>query len=565
MDSNASNLPQTCEEHKSMLFENLEPYQILSYIVAPLGENVWVERDDAWNICFFVYIAVMSAVFLKLGIVSVIMLIKKDCVRLPTKTFFAIYLSIAILGFSRALHLILDPLGLLGYIAEHFPAWFVLSRMLAIFGLPSLVASTTLLIFTILKVAKAVPGKQWYHYWKFIIPIMLTPYMIGFFSEIVANFTPYPGLLIVIVCFLFFALWGLVICLTFLFAGNRLLRQLRLRGRKTIRFSTVRANGTDMESQTAIRRNFASREQLRHQIRNRRTYRKITIITYGTALFTISYSLLFIATAIMIGIMLFQECFGFNGLAYPSVWLALEFCKRFNEIILSMMLLYSITDIAGVLRVLFGKCCTGQQVENSTRPIKNFQKNASLTTLSALDQPHVNESIESLSSNVNQGVLVIRTSTTDQSDDFNHENHNQDLADDIEPTVTSEHNETRNSILHPIQNHLEPLNPLNRASFTPEIKAPDEIIEDERRERKSTRHKKYSKTSKQKSIATQTVQIVVQIEPTSLEQSKPIPKPRHLKVKSKNQILNEQRIAALRQPSHALTSTQNHISRKRTI
>ena len=117
----------------------------------PLDTAVWTERDEAWKICFYVYIAVMSAIFLKLDIVSIVMLIKKDCIRLPTKTFFAIYMSTAILGFSRALHLVLDPFGLVGFISDRFPAWFIVSRMLSAFGFPSLVASTTLMIFTLVK------------------------------------------------------------------------------------------------------------------------------------------------------------------------------------------------------------------------------------------------------------------------------------------------------------------------------------------------------------------------------------------------------------------------------
>ena len=95
---------------------------------------------------------------------------------------------------------------------------------------------------------------------------MLTPYVIAFAAEFIANFTPYPGLVIVKVCGLSFALWGLVMCLTFIFAGNCLLRQLRLRGRKTVCVSTFRGTpGRDMEFQMATRHEFAFREQQRHQ------------------------------------------------------------------------------------------------------------------------------------------------------------------------------------------------------------------------------------------------------------------------------------------------------------
>lgn len=387
----------------------------------------------------YTYIAVMSAIFLKLGIVSIVMLIKKDCIRLPTKTFFAIYMSTAILGFSRALHLVLDPFGLVGFISDRFPAWFIVSRMLSAFGFPSLVASTTLMIFTLVKVAKAVPGKQWYHYWKFIILIMLTPYVIAFAAEFIANFTPYPGLVIVKVCELSFALWGLVMCLTFIFAGNRLLRQLRLRGRKTVRVSTFRGTpGRDMESQMATRHEFASREQQRHQTRSRKTTRKITIITYGTALFTISYSLISIASAVMISILLYASCFGFQGGREQSaIWLAFEFSKRVNEIILTIVLLYSVTDVTGVLRVFFGKCCMTEVQRGRVgqcNKFNNLQKDSSTSILCTPERQGV-RSTESLNVTPDQEGTV-----SDRPDENNVTNESQDMS--TESIQTAEINST---------------------------------------------------------------------------------------------------------------------------
>ncbi|XP_064384021.1 uncharacterized protein LOC135333009 [Halichondria panicea] len=553
----------TCEEHKAIFTENLEPYQILALTV-PLDTAVWTERDEAWKICFYVYIAVMSAIFLKLGIVSIVMLIKKDCIRLPTKTFFAIYMSTAILGFSRALHLVLDPFGLVGFISDRFPAWFIVSRMLSAFGFPSLVASTTLMIFTLVKVAKAVPGKQWYHYWKFIILIMLTPYVIAFAAEFIANFNPYPGLVIVKVCELSFAVWGLVMCLTFIFAGNRLLRQLRLRGRKTVRVSTFRGTpGRDMESQMATRHEFASREQQRHQTRSRKTTRKITIITYGTALFTISYSLISIASAVMISILLYASCFGFQGREQSAIWLAFEFSKRANEIILTIVLLYSVTDVTGVLRVFFGKCCMTEVQRGRVgqcNKFNNLQKDSSTSILCTPERQGV-RSTESLNVSPDQEGTV-----SDRSDENNVTNESQDMS--TESIQTAEINSTETTpqciptitltLSQPSSSGIE----LPTASQPLEITTPDEQIENERRETRRSRHSKRKSSSK--TIGTQTTEQVdsaVQTEPNRI---KPIPKKRQPK-KSKNQILNDRRIPALRETPHTLTAMQNRITRKRTV
>lgn len=556
----------SCEEYKVFFTENLEPYQILQLTV-PLDNTVWTERDNTWTICLYVYIAIMSAIFLMLGLVSIMMLIKKDCIRLPTKTFFAIYMSTAILGFSRALFLILDPFGLVGFISDRFSEWFIVSRLLAAFGFPSLVASTTLMIFTLFKVAKAVPGKQWYHYWKFIIAIMLVPYFIAFAAELVGNFTPYPGLVIVKVCELLFAVWGLLMCITFLFAGNRLLRQLKLRGRKTVRVSTVRGatpSRGDMESEMATRQEYISREQQRHQLRNKRITRKITIITYGTALFTITYSLLSIASAIMVSFLLYVLCFGFEGRGPAAVWLAFEFSKRVNEIILTIVLLYSVTDVAGMMRMLYGKCCGKTQENRSPIQSSGMQKNSSRTNiLCSLDRQDI-ESAENIHGTPYQPAF--------DSNDNNFSERNVSILHESSQSQTIQIVESSSPETTP---QPPPIIVLTQPSVTEpqviteemteyesplEISTPDEVIENERRRAKNLRRSK-------KTIGTQTLELVdsaVQTEPD--QACKPVPKPRRFKSKkSKNQVLNEQRIAALRQPAHILTSLHCKLSRKQTV
>ena len=582
-DNESSELALTCEQHKAILTAGLEPYQVLSLTV-PLDTTVWEGRDEAWMITFSIYVAVSSLIFLLLGLLSTMLFIKKDCLRLPTKTFFAIYSSTAVFGFSRSLCLVLDQYGLFGYIGDPFPAWFIVSRMLGAFGFPSLVASTTLIIFTLLKVAKANPGKQWYHYWKFIIPIMLIPYIISFTAELIGNFTPYPGLLIVLVCEVFFAVWGLLICIAFLFAGNRLLRQLNLRGRKTVRISAVRnsSNRGDMEAQMATRHQFASREQQRHQIRTRRTTRKITIITYGTALFTISYSLLSIAAAIMTSILLYSFCLGFNGQALSSIWLAFEVSKRVNEIVLGAILLYSITDIAGMMKVIYGRCCKrGVEQHNSHGPCylnKGVSQMSMLTTSTSERQLHAIGSMESLNENLEREdfILDANDQTVQISDNLAN---GQDLGE-----VAGNSHESRDSET-PSQYHIitgsqtnSPCHTdstssvstdLNHIASVGESVSEITVIEspiDDQSLARSTYHSQQS--LEQRTIGTQTSDLTDSTTPDlQAQHSKPVPKPRKSRPKkSKNQVLNEQRIAALRQaPNHTLSSLQSRILRKQTI
>lgn len=353
---NGSNLSTvgslSCDEHKLNLTGGLKPYQILVFL-NPVDSRIWTERDAGWRGAFKVYAGLLGSMYLLLGLISVVLLIKKDCVRLRTKTFFAVYSTIAILGFSRSLLLALDPYDLLGFISEQFQAWIIISRILGSLGFPSLVASYTLMVFTLLKIAKANPGKKWYHRWRFVIPIVVVPYVIAIGAEVIGYIAEYPGLLSVIICEIFFSLWGVTVCITYLIAGGRLMHQLRKRERNTVRMSSSAIGKSQEDPEESRQTDFATQEYERHHRHNRRTARKIAIITYGTVLVALLYSLFSIGNIIMISLFLFHDCLGFMEMRGNSIgWLVLHISTRITEVALASIMLYSITDVQGVMKVI---------------------------------------------------------------------------------------------------------------------------------------------------------------------------------------------------------------------
>lgn len=378
-DTNATSGPMSCTEYKEMLTSGLRPYQILVFL-NPV-DNIWTNRDAGWRSTFKVYIGLLGSVYLLIGIMCLFLLIKKDCIRLSTKTFFAVYTTIAILGFSRALLLALDPYDLVGFISDDFPAWIIVTRILGSFGFPSLVASYTLMVFTLLKVAKANPGKQWYHRWRYVIPIVVLPYIIAISAEVIGYLAEYPGLLSIIVCEVSFSLWGVTVCITYLFAGGRLMHQLRRRERNTVKLSgagiskTAVTEGPSSSSSRQTQTDFATQEYERHHKHNRRTARKIAIITYGTVVLAAVYSFFTCGNIIMVSLFLFKECLGFTGVEGDSdAWLALHILIRTTEITLAVIMLYSITDINGMVkfvsRMFMGMCfccCKRRRVTESSR------------------------------------------------------------------------------------------------------------------------------------------------------------------------------------------------------
>ena len=346
----------SCEEYKDIFLEDLEPYQILA-LTAPQNFTVWTERDLAWNVIFYVYSAAMAVAFLGLGVVSTLLLFKKDCVRLQSKIFVTVYTCIAILSFSRALWLALDPFGLVGFIATSFPGWFIISISIEALGFPSLNASYTLMIVALLKI-NTKPGEPWHHQWKIIFPVVFVIYMIVIVAEVIALTVPYQGVISILICECFFAVGGIVACVLFLFAGNRLLRKLNRSETKSMRISDASAPPLEHAS-TERKRTFANKELQRRQAKTKRTKIKIVTITYATVVFSILYSLITAGRAVLTAYLLFGSCLGYQGQQGPSsAWLVLEISQRVTEVMLALILLYSITDITVVKTII---CLRRQQ------------------------------------------------------------------------------------------------------------------------------------------------------------------------------------------------------------
>ena len=397
---NGSNLsttnPLSCNDHKMNLTSGLQSYRIIA-LLTPVDSRLWTDRDAGWMAVFKVYIVLLGSIYLLLGLMSVVLLIKKDCVRLAAKTFFAVYSTIAILGFSRALLLALDPYNLLGFISERFPQWIIVSRILGSFGFPSLVASYTLMVLTLLKISNANPGKQWYHQWRFVVPIVILPYIIAVGAEVIGYTVEYPGLLAVIICDAFFSLWGVTICITYMIAGGRLMYRLKKTERKMVRMHSSSSNRSPEEQS-----DFASQEYERHHKHNRRTLRKIAIITYGTVFVALLYSLFTIGNVIMVSLFLYDNCLSFMGIKGDSTaWLILHILTRTTETVLAVIMLYSITDIQGVVkfisRMFTAVCCckrmrvtecSGQTDLHQLATGRTLRDNATASQMNGLARSH---------------------------------------------------------------------------------------------------------------------------------------------------------------------------------
>ena len=423
--SNAS----TCEMYKDDLFAGKSPWQILRFLTpSETAERaVWQGRDDAWDLAFTVYISVFGFVYLVFGLTAVILIVKRDSIRLPTKTFFTAYTTIAILGFSRGLFHVLDPYGILGFIADRFEQWIIVSRFLDSFGFPSLVASYTLLVLTLLRITETNPGRQWYQYWKFVLPVAIVPYVIALGAETISNVASYPALIAVIVCEGLFTVWGVAICVIFLFAGVRLLHEVHKRERRTLRRITSEPGAGEETAVHATSEEFATQEFQRHHARIRRTVRKITIITYGTAVLGILYSLVSGATLIIICVFIFNDCIGFSGSSGSAVgWFVLQVAARTTEVPLVIVMLYSITDVSTVAnlmkKVFFCRFCrrqNGSVAASPSQPERLVPLHSMSTAMTmVVNSPTVTSNIDNISAVENGEMAQSRATELNDRSDF---------------------------------------------------------------------------------------------------------------------------------------------------
>lgn len=397
LGSNASN--ETCKMYRGQLLEGTPPYVLLSFLT-PLDDQLWTERSLAWNVLFKVYSAVFAFLFLVVALHAVALIVRRECIRMKTKTFFAVYTCIAVLGFSRFLLLVLDPFGLIGFIADHFGKWIIFSRILAVLGFPSLVASYTMVFLTLIKIANASLRKQWYQKWKCVLPIALVPYVIAIGGEVLAHVAPYPLLISVLACESLFAVWGTVLSITYLFAGFRLLRSINRQQKRTVkrRSITVQSDLETNAERVNQREAFQNEEFQRRKRGIQTTTRKIAIITNVTAVTGLFYSLANAVNLIILSLFVFKSCFGFMGeRGNSTAWLIMQVGLKSLEVALAANMFYSITDMRALLtnvrRMLLCRhrcccCCGGRSrmedssVHSSRSTTRTFQANNSLASMS---------------------------------------------------------------------------------------------------------------------------------------------------------------------------------------
>ena len=331
--------------HYNSCFEylgQLTPGYRLLYFINPVAselneQTIWIHRNQTWNAVYTLSIVVCSICYITIGILAATCLVTQET-RLKNKTFKVTYTCIALLGFTRAVFLVLDPYGMFGWIAERWLPWIVVSRLLSALAFPCLTASYTLVFLTLWRANRI--GLVQYDSWPVILTISLPHFIIAIIAEAIANASPYPALVSLIVCDSVFILWGITVSSIFLMAGYLLVR--------TIKDQT-------MES-SRVSHSYSRKVYDRHMNKMGPAIRKIARITYATAILTLMYSFAGIVSLVLTNLLLLSQCLGYHNPGNAVAWLTLQTIRGIIEILLALVILYSITKLSTLTKSI-SSCC----------------------------------------------------------------------------------------------------------------------------------------------------------------------------------------------------------------
>ena len=369
---------------------NVTPYEALGLTVPNDREN-WEERTVVWYVFFDIMLALYGMLYCGLASFTLALLCKRRLTARFNKipTFIAIDFALLTLAISRVVFFSLDPWGQNNYFTCQ--GCVIVSHLISALAFPSLTASYTLLFITLWSTAKIRFGPLWIQKLKILVPLCFFHYIVAIVIEIIASI-PLPAIpivIIIILCEVIFAVWGIGLCIAFMIAGVRLLHTIKRSARTSSMVSrdspTVTRHDLIINKEPpSVRYRQRTKSRSEAQERHRRIVGKITRMTYFTASLAILYSLLILVNLVFLCLNLFDGCAGYIGNAKlsPERWLVIVFLQLTLELLLATQLSYSNTDYRPILSFLKQHLhCTGK---NRTAKETHNNQDGGLTTISSV-------------------------------------------------------------------------------------------------------------------------------------------------------------------------------------
>ena len=383
-------------------------FRDLMMTIGIAAEDVWGEQTTLWLVFFYLYVAIFVVLFcLLIGLTLYVMTQRKRSERQKVKkvnTFYAINSMIIALGVFRVIHLALDPFGVEGWIEGQVPR-HILSIVFSM-GFPTLTASYLLVFITLWMSRQIKGGFKCIQKLSVLIPLCAFQYVVTLIVELITISNQYEVIYLIIACDLFFSLWGIFICVAFLLAGYLLIKSIGIGNRESTtgleNLQTNKENSLKNGRYTHAGRlgsrrfTFTKRQNStltykRRGVEHRqRAMMKVTIVTCMSALLGILYSILSTAiAAVMMHLLLQNECVN-EARGSRVVWLLLQYIGRSLELLLCLLLLYSVADTTKMMKYLFKQCkmwgCVeGETVDFNMAELSKTMSDLDSSTLERLD------------------------------------------------------------------------------------------------------------------------------------------------------------------------------------
>ena len=334
---------------------NTSTFHILGLLVPNCEKGSWTAITSGWIGAFYLFVVLSVPFYLFIGAICLLFLYKRRVAkRFKTKSFVAIDIALSILGFSRVVFYIIDPYGVSGFCTH--PGCVIVSRLLYSLGFPSLTASYTLVFLTLWQSARLRLRRTAAEHWNVIIPLCCIHYFVAVIVEVIGVVGPYPVVFLLIGCELAFMVWGFAVCVAFIIAGTRLLHSVRTSARQSsvvCRDTTLTREPGTHGSLTKVQTTMRIKGTFRRH--HKQAIRKVTIITYISALLGSLYSILGLAQLVLNVMELFGSCStGYSS--NSNVWLLLRYAMSGVEVALALLLIYSSNDLRPFIHKLQTVC-----------------------------------------------------------------------------------------------------------------------------------------------------------------------------------------------------------------
>jgi hypothetical protein len=229
--------------------------------------------------------------------------------------------------------------------------------------------------------------------------------------------------------------------------------------KNAVRQSSVVAKDTQKNGSQQMKSGTTTTIRMRRKRQQKQTIRKISIITYCAAVLGFVYSLLGITLVVMMCLMLFGEC-DEEKMQNSTIWLSLKYLGTTIELVLGLLLLYSINDIRPIVIIMKNLALCVIHCQKVSDKNQNSTKKRPSYLFSYEHSSESNRGFSSIIRKLTSNDLTI-TAIPDKNMSPSHFKSSPPIPENIEPPNNSQELKENNIHVATSQNNEEQITEIN--------------------------------------------------------------------------------------------------------